>query len=158
MAEIMDIEKVKEGQIDHIGVDLWRADHSFQRLLLASMVQLGYTDISGAFSNLLPHMDLEGTRPSLLAQRMGITKQAVGQAVRELENLDYVATIPDPEDGRAKRICYTDKGLRFIRDAQAVKQRYDYALARAIGGAKLDELKSMLKQMADWAEDLDGPL
>ena len=40
-----------------------------------------------AHTALLPHVDLEGTRLTELARRMGVTKQAVGQLVDELEQM-----------------------------------------------------------------------
>lgn len=55
----------------------------------------------------------EGERSSDLAARARITKQAMGEVVRELVDLGIVEMTPDPEDGRAKLVTYTKKGREF---------------------------------------------
>ncbi len=55
----------------------------------------------------------KGERSSDLAARAGITKQAMGEVVRELVDLGIVEMTPDPEDGRAKLVTYTKKGREF---------------------------------------------
>ena len=53
-------------------------------------------------------IDLDhGSRLTDLADRSGLTKQAVGEAVAELERKGYVERVPDPLDGRAKIIKLT---------------------------------------------------
>ena len=47
----------------------------------------GRPDVRVSHTSLLPHIDLEGTRITELARRMGVTKQAVNQSVTELEQL-----------------------------------------------------------------------
>ncbi|MCA9591617.1 MAG: winged helix DNA-binding protein, partial [Myxococcales bacterium] len=60
---------------------------------------------------LFPHVDLEhGTRLTTLADKLGVSKQAVAQLVDDLEAMGVMARVPDPDDGRAKRVVFTDKG------------------------------------------------
>ncbi|MEO1227859.1 MAG: MarR family transcriptional regulator [Myxococcota bacterium] len=63
---------------------------------------------------LFPHLDLEGTRIAELARRAEISKQAVAQHVDALEGLGVVERRPDPEDGRAKRVVFTDLGREMM--------------------------------------------
>jgi DNA-binding transcriptional ArsR family regulator len=53
-----------------------------------------------SFTQLFPHIPLEepGVRITELASRLGISKQAVGQTVDELEALGVVARVADPSD------------------------------------------------------------
>ena len=53
------------------------------------------------------------------AAQSGVTKQAVGEFVDELEGYGYVERIPDPLDGRAKIIRLTERG----RDARLAALR-----------------------------------
>ncbi|WP_332641859.1 MarR family winged helix-turn-helix transcriptional regulator [Aeromicrobium sp.] len=55
----------------------------------------------------------DGERSSDLAHRARITKQAMGEVVRELVDLGILEMTPDPEDGRAKLVTYTKKGREF---------------------------------------------
>lgn len=59
---------------------------------------------------LFPHLDHDGTRLAELAGRMGVTKQAAGQVVDELEAMGLLERHPDPSDRRAKLIRLTDEG------------------------------------------------
>jgi DNA-binding MarR family transcriptional regulator len=61
-------------------------------------------------NHVLRHLDLDGTRASVIAERAGLTRQAITQIVDELVAAGVVTREPDPQDGRAKRIVYTDAG------------------------------------------------
>jgi DNA-binding MarR family transcriptional regulator len=62
-------------------------------------------------TRLFPYIDLAGTRLTELARRAGVTKQAVGQMVDELEELGVVERTPDPGDKRAQLVTFTEAGL-----------------------------------------------
>ena len=62
--------------------------------------------IRPAHTALFPHIDLSGTRQTALARRMGVSKQAVGQLVSELEQMGALERVPDPSDGRARLVRF----------------------------------------------------
>jgi DNA-binding MarR family transcriptional regulator len=64
-----------------------------------------------AHTSLLPHIDQQGTRLTELARRLGITKQAAGQLVSDLESMELFERVEDPLDGRAKLVRFTHLGL-----------------------------------------------
>jgi DNA-binding MarR family transcriptional regulator len=72
--------------------------------------EMGVDTLRAAHTNLFPHIDMEGTRLTDLADRVGISKQAVGQLVDELEELAVLERVPDPWDGRAKLIRFVEEG------------------------------------------------
>src|SRR5262245_61933536 len=53
-----------------------------------------------------------GARLTVLARRARVTKQSMGEMVRELERLGYVVRGPDPADGRARIVAFTERGRR----------------------------------------------
>lgn len=65
------------------------------------------------------HIDEEGSRLTTLAERSGLTKQAIGEVVADLERLGYVERTADPDDRRAKIIRLTGRGV----DAQVAAGR-----------------------------------
>src|SRR4051812_8197528 len=95
-------------------------------------------------TNLLPHLDFEGVRITELARRLDISKQAVSQAIAELELMDVVETIPDPSDGRARLARFTDKGKLAILQGLSVLREIETEMERSIGKAKFEALHEAL--------------
>ena len=83
---------------------------------------------------LLPHLDLEGTRLTVLAERLGVSKQAAGQLVDELEAMGFVERAPDPADARAKLVRFSKRGQKSLFEGLAVLRELEVEL-RAIAGA-----------------------
>src|SRR5262245_41908291 len=91
---------------------LLKAARLWNEQALARVEASGVTGFRAAHTRLLPHISPEGIRLSDLAERVGISKQAIGQLVDELERQGVVAREPDPDDGRALRVRYTDRGTK----------------------------------------------
>ena len=89
------------------------------RALQDDMVDAGsrvFPEVRSAHNALFSTLSSEGARTVDLAERAGITRQSMGEVVRELVDLGVVEMRPDPSDGRAKVVRYTRKGRR-ITDA-----------------------------------------
>lgn len=102
--------------------------------------QPGAPRLRPAHTSLFPHIDLAGTRSTELARRMGISKQAVGQLVDELEQMGAVERIPDPEDGRAKLIRFSRRPGRSLLDGLQHLQTIEAELAGELGPARMQAL------------------
>jgi len=154
-AEEREIAELRAGLVDHAGVPLWRTSHAFVSLMMARYRALGYDDLTPAHTGLLPHLDVEGTRQTELALRAGISKQAVGQMIADLETRGYVKRVPDPVDGRARIVRYTAKGRRFVRDGWQIKRDL-HERCRDIVGAK--DFDAFLQTVERLAAGLEGDL
>jgi DNA-binding MarR family transcriptional regulator len=93
---------------------------------------------------LLPHIALEGTRMSELAERLGVSKQAVTQLVDDLEGFGVVERVPDPEDARARRVVFTARGRAGFFEGLATLGELERELARAIGDEPMAALRAAL--------------
>ena len=113
--------------------------------------QLGYEGLRAAHTNLFPHIDLEGTRLTVLAKRVGISKQAVGQLVDELEEMGTLERVPDPEDGRAKliRFASNDEGPMLLRGL-AILSELEAEMEDHIGARRMKELHRALLAVEAW--------
>jgi DNA-binding MarR family transcriptional regulator len=100
----------------------------------------GAPRIRPAHTSLFPHIDLAGTRATELAQRMGISKQAVGQLIDELEQLEVLERVPDPVDGRAKLVRFRQTPGRSLLDGLAHLRALEQELTAAIGPARMAAL------------------
>lgn len=107
-----------------------------------------------AHTTVMPHLDLEGTRPSELARRMGTSKQAAGQLVKELEKMGVVTRVPDPTDGRARLVVFTQQGMESLVQGLGVLKAVETEVAQAVGEASIARLKSELEVMLAHLEQL----
>jgi len=77
----------------------------------------GFPDSPPSFHPIFENLDPDGTRLTVIAARAGLTHQAVGEVVAELERRGYVERRPDPDDRRARLVCLTDDGKALVRAA-----------------------------------------
>lgn len=99
---------------------------------------------------LFPHIPFEGgVRLTALAQAVGISKQAVSQLLDELEAMGLVSRNTDPQDGRAKRVRFTEEGRDAILEGLAHLKEIEKQLGRAIGRARMQALHDSLLALHD---------
>lgn len=118
-----------------------------QRRMLERLHEHGFGDLDVPHLNVLRYPGPEGARPSELAARLGMTKQALNYLLGELERLGYLERRPDQEDARSRRIALTDRGwalVPVIRDAVADVER-DWA--RALGAKRFAQLRTLLVEL-----------
>ncbi len=70
----------------------------------------GHAKLRPAHNRLIGFIEFEGSRIVDIAQAQAVSKNAIGQLVTDLEELGYLERVPDPADGRAKIVRYTDRG------------------------------------------------
>ena len=115
-------------------------------------------EIRAAQTALFPHIDVtRGSRLTDLAQALGISKQAVGQLVDELSDMGMLERRPDPEDGRAKRVCYTSLGRQGIFDGLAILREEERSMERAIGAEHFSQLHAALIALEAVLEPVANP-
>jgi DNA-binding MarR family transcriptional regulator len=102
-----------------------------------------------AHTSLFPHIDQQGTRLTELARRLGVTKQAAGQLVSDLEELEVVERLDDPADGRAKLVRFTETGLKALHHGLSVLQGIEAELERRLGRARMRDLHEALALIVD---------
>lgn len=100
-----------------------------------------------AYARLLPHLGSDGVRLTDLAERVDVSKQAVGKTIAEMEADGIVELLPDPEDGRAKRVRLTRKGQQAILQGLEVLREIEGELAAQLGAAEIDQLRGTLQRL-----------
>jgi DNA-binding MarR family transcriptional regulator len=141
----------------HIGRLLLRAHRAFSARAAEKLRQRGYDDVALAHIALLPHLDEAGTRATTLAALAGMTKQGMGQLVRELEMHGYLERRPDPTDGRAALVCFTATGRRLLEDAIDVTRELDEEYAALLGTQRFNAFREALLQLAEHGRDEWSP-
>jgi DNA-binding MarR family transcriptional regulator len=112
------------------------------------LVEAGHSVIRPGHGCVFRFVDLEGTRLTALAERSGLTKQAVGEVVDDLERMGYVERVGDPADGRAKIIRLTERGWEGQRAAQRVFADIERRWAERFGEERVSTLRELLEEIA----------
>ncbi|MBP6305858.1 MAG: winged helix-turn-helix transcriptional regulator [Giesbergeria sp.] len=71
--------------------------------------------VSAAHIHITRHLSLHGDRVTDLAQRAGMSKQAMADLVDQCSAWGLVTRQPDPLDARVRRVCFTPTGLAWLQ-------------------------------------------
>ncbi|OOG54757.1 MarR family winged helix-turn-helix transcriptional regulator [Polaromonas sp. C04] len=82
-------------------------------LALSNLAARG--QVSAAHIHITRHLSLQGSRLTELAERAGMSKQAMGQLVDQCEAWGLVTRAPDSRDARARLVRFTPTGLDWLQ-------------------------------------------
>jgi DNA-binding MarR family transcriptional regulator len=111
---------------------------------VARLALRGYTDFPFASASVLWLLDEGGTRSTTLAQRAGVTKQAMSQQVKQMEREGYLEQVPDLSDTRAKVVRLTLRGKAVKAACAEVREELNEAVAKIVGKGKAREMEAHL--------------
>jgi DNA-binding MarR family transcriptional regulator len=118
------------------------------RALHERLPELGFPDIRPVHcTNVFRVIDAEGTRPSELARRAGVTPQSMAEFVRYLETGGYLERRPAPDDGRGRVVTLTERGRAASGAARQAFTELEQRWAQAIGHDQLTEVRAALATM-----------
>ena len=100
-------------------------------LALSNLAARG--QVSAAHIHITRHLGLEGSRLTELATSAGMSKQAMGDLVNQCEAWGLVRREADPQDARARRICFTDTGLAWLQAFQRAVTQAEAEFRAAVG-------------------------
>lgn len=89
-------------------------------------------------------------RPSAIAERLGVSRQAVHHCVTELSRMGLIDLVPDPDDGRATIATLSKKGEPNRLLAIQVLKDLEEELGRRIGKREVAQLRRALEK--DWGD------
>ena len=116
--------------------------------LLQHLVETGHADLRPTHClNVFRFMDCDGTRPTTLARRAGMSPQAMSELVGYLEQRDYVRRVPDPTDGRGRVVVYADRGTRAAEIANGFFADMEARWGALVGSDRLQDVKSALTEI-----------
>ena len=129
------------------GVLLGFCSRAFNDRTAQKIQTAGHITVRVSHLALMRNMDGDGTRITELARRAGMTKQAMGQLVREFQELDYIVLRPDPTDRRAKLATYTEQGQVLAEAAEYSTKEVHDEFKKALGKGGLKELRKLLARL-----------
>jgi DNA-binding MarR family transcriptional regulator len=140
-----------------------RANRALQTDMVRRAHEDGHVEVKMAHNSVFGTLHAGGARAADMAARAGITRQSMGEVVRDMVALDLLEMRADPDDGRAKVVDYSEHGLAVAGDgfqylidlerrfAEEFGER-EYAVARDV----LERLVDVLDRFAS-EHDQDSP-
>jgi DNA-binding MarR family transcriptional regulator len=119
------------------------------RRFFARLQESGFEDVREGHGCVFGFIDVDhGSRLTDLAERSGLTKQAVGEAATELERLGYLERVPDPRDRRAKIIMLTPRGVEAVATGRRLFAEIEREWAEEFGDELLAGLRDAVERIS----------
>ena len=115
--------------------------------MLQRLHERGFADLDAAHMNVFQYPGPEGARPSELAARLRMTKQALNYLLGELERLGYLERRADRDDLRSKRVVVTRRGKAAIRVIREAVTEMEADWSRKLGQKRFDQLRALLRDL-----------
>lgn len=94
------------------------------------------------------------TRPSGLARYLGVSRQAIHQALASLIERRVLELREDPEDGRSKIVQFSPDAARVTQDVMDVLALIEKEIAARVGQSTY---RAMIRGLStDWGDPLGG--
>ena len=107
----------------------------------------GFGDLNQALLNVMVHPHPNGVRPSDLAERINMTKQATNYLLGQLEALGYVERKAQ-KSGSRRLVFLTRRGWQSIDLHRAAIVEVEAQWTKAIGRKRFEEFKETLERLS----------
>jgi DNA-binding MarR family transcriptional regulator len=127
-----------------IGALLRVPAQAIHRRIITELNAAGFEELT------VPHMAVwqfpgpDGVRPGVLAERAGMSKQAMNQLLRSLESLGYLARSDDPDEGRARLVRLTKRGRAAYSKIHEILRDIEREWSEELGPKHFAQLKELL--------------
>lgn len=118
-----------------------------QRHMLDRLHAGSFGDFDAAYLPVFQYPGPQGTRPSELAARLKMSKQALNYLLGELERLAYLERRPDPDDRRSKRIVLTSRGIAAVAAIREAVADVEADWAERLGPNRFGALRELLLEL-----------
>lgn len=115
-----------------------------QERMLERLHAEGFADFDPAYLIVFQYPGPQGQRPSDLAARLRISKQALNHLLGQLEHRGYLKRRADADDKRSKRITLTRRGARAINVIRTAVAEMEDSWTEQLGPRRFDQLRSLL--------------
>ena len=123
-----------------------------QEHMLARLHAEGFDDFDASYLTVFRYPSPQGERPSELAARRRVSKQALNHLLGQLEQRGYLERDADPEDGRSKRINLTTRGLEAISVIRQAVTEMENRWAEQLGPERFNQLRALLEELNQHAD------
>jgi DNA-binding MarR family transcriptional regulator len=140
------------------GILLALAYAAFVEDLRESLAGEGYRDLHPYFGYVARTLARGPLSLRELADRLDVTSPAALKVVTSMMNGGYLERLDDPDDGRARRVRLTPKGLAALSRARAFHRQFERALGRDVGPTAIRKVRKALERVVADRERRAGPV
>ena len=127
-----------------IGALLRVPAQAIHRRLIAELNAAGFDDLRLPHIAVLQFPGPDGVRPTVLAERAGISKQAMNQLLGSLEDLGYIVRADAPDRGRTRIVRFTKRGRAAYARIHDILRDIEREWSAELGAKSFADLKTLL--------------
>jgi len=148
----MEFTTLSTGNIDLLSNPLIGAlvrlpSQAIHRRLVSGLNAAGFDDLRLPHIAVLQFPGPDGCRPGELAERAGMSKQAMNQLLESMERLGYLTRSASPEDGRARIVHFTPRGEAAWQTIIEVLYEVEAEWSATLGAERFGQLKALLTEV-----------
>jgi len=127
-----------------IGALLRVPAQAIHRRIITELIAAGFEELRVPHMAVLQFPGPDGVRPGVLAERAGMSKQAMNQLLRSLEALGYLARSDAPDESRARVVHLTKRGRAAWAKIHDILRDIEREWSSELGAKRFTELKELL--------------
>jgi DNA-binding MarR family transcriptional regulator len=131
-----------------------RASRALQSDMVREAQSRGYEWAKYAHNAVFGTLGEDGDRATDMATRAGITRQSMGEIIRELVGLGILEMQQDPADRRAKLVKYTAEGKAMASTGYEHIIDLERRFAEEFGQEEYDVARRVLERVADILDEV----
>jgi len=130
-----------------IGALLRAPAQAIHRRIIKELNAAGFDELRMPHMAVLQFPGPDGVRPGMLAERAGMSKQAMNQLLRSLEGLGYIVRSDAPDQGRTRIIHFTKRGRDAYSKIHAILHDIEREWRAELGPKRFAQLKELLSRV-----------
>jgi len=127
-----------------IGALLRVPAQAIQRRIIRELNARGFDGLTMPHMAVLQFPGPDGVRPGTLAERAGMSKQAMNRLLQSLEDLGYIVRSDAPDEGRARIVRFTKRGRAAYSKVLAILGDIERDWSAELGPEDFARLKELL--------------
>ena len=131
-----------------------RANRALQSDMVREAHRQGHPEVKYAHNAVFSTLNEPGARAIDMAARAGITRQSMGEIIREMVSLGILEMRPDPDDRRAKLVTYTKSGLEHARSGYQHIMDLEKRFADEFGDEEYEIVRSFLERLVPLLDEI----
>jgi DNA-binding MarR family transcriptional regulator len=138
-----------------LGARLRTAAEAVHAAIYRQLGDLGFGDIRPGHFALLKFPGPHRARPTELAARVGLSKQALNPVLNELEAMGYLHRLQDDGDRRGRIVHLTPRGMALVRALRETLEAIEDRLRGRVGEGAFEQFLQVLDLVG---ESCDQPV